>query len=158
MERVPVPVGAAVMVLIENSGRYVLVQEAKPERDYPWFIPCGGVEPGESLVEAAKRESLEETGLIIEPRHLLRIEHIIPRGQDERCPTLELWHFVIVAKATGGALKTAGDVHSLQAQWFRPEKLDSLNVRHRIAVELIEMHQQGAPLLPIEAYVCHRNW
>jgi hypothetical protein len=67
------------------------------------------------------------------------------------------WKFVVVAEATGGTLKTVGDEHSLQARWFRPEQLDSLKLRTHEVVELIEMHYQGAPLLPIEAYVCHRN-
>ena len=153
MTRVPVPIYAVVMVLVENSGRYVLVQEAKPDRGYPWFIPAGSVEPGESIVEAARRETLEEAGLVIEPRHLLRIEHIIPRGQDRQCPSPELWRFIIVAEATGGTLKTVGDEDSLQAQWFRPEQLDSLKLRSDEVVNLIGMHCQGTPLLPIEAYV-----
>jgi len=145
-----------VLVLVENSGRYVLIQEAKPERGYPWYIPAGTVEPGESIVQATKRETLEEAGLVVEPRHLLRIEHFIPYGQDEQCPAAELWRFVIIAEATGGTLKTVSDEHSLQAQWFRPEQLHSLKLRSHDMVELIEMHQRGAPTLPMEAYVSRR--
>jgi ADP-ribose pyrophosphatase YjhB (NUDIX family) len=155
MARVAVPIYAFVLVVVEDSGRYLLVQEAKPDRGNPWYIPTGGVEPGESLVEAAKRETLEEAGMIVEPRHLLRIEHVIPRGQDRQRPTPELWHFYVVAKATGGKLKTVRDEHSLQAQWFRPEQLGSLNLRSHDALELIEMHRQGVTLLPIEAYVSY---
>lgn len=153
MARVPVPVYAVVLVLVENGGRYVLVQEAKPDRGYPWFIPAGSVEPGETIVKATRREALEEAGLVVKPHHLLRIEHIIPQGQDRQRPYPELWRFVVVAEATGGTLKTVGDKHSLQAQWFRPTQLDSLKLRSHEATELIEMHCQGAPLLPIEAYV-----
>jgi ADP-ribose pyrophosphatase YjhB (NUDIX family) len=152
MTRVAVPIYAFVLVLVENKGRYLLIQEAKPDRGYPWFIPTGGVEPGESLVEAAKRETLEEAGLIVEPRHILRIDHVIPRGQGRQRPTPELWHFTIVAEVTGGTLKTIGDGHSRQAQWFRPEQMDSLNLRSPFVVELIAMHRRQAPSLPIEAY------
>ncbi len=152
MARVPVPVYAVVLVLVEQDGRYVLVQEAEPERGDPWFIPAGSVEPGESIVQAAKREVLEESGLIIEPRHLLRIEHIIPRGQNREHPAPELWRFVIIAEATGGRLKAISDEHSLQAQWFRPEQLNGLKLRGHEIVEYIEMHRRGEPLLPIEAY------
>jgi 8-oxo-dGTP pyrophosphatase MutT (NUDIX family) len=151
--RVPVPVYAVVLVLVENSGHYLLVQEAKPDRGDPWFIPAGSVEPGESIIEAAKRETLEEAGLVIEPRYLMRIEHVVPRGQDRQHPHPELWRFVLVAEATGGKLKTAGDDDSLQAQWFRPEQFGGLKLRSDEVVDLVEMHRQGAALLPIEAYV-----
>ncbi len=152
IERVPVPIYAVVLMLVESGGRYVLVQEAMPERGNPWFIPAGSVEPGENIVDAAKRETEEEAGLIIEPSHLMRIEHVIPPEQDRQSPDPELWRFVLVAEATGGRLKTTGDEHSLQARWFRPEEMEGLRLRSADAINLIEMHRQGAPLWPIEAY------
>jgi len=155
MARVAVPIYAVVLVLVANRGRYVLIQEAKPERGYPWYIPAGVVEPGESIVQAVKRETLEEAGLVVQPRHLLRIEHVIPPRQDKKHPAPELWRFVVVAEVTGGTLKEVGDEHSLQAQWFRPEQLNSLKLRSDDMVELIEMHRRGEPLLPIEAYVSY---
>jgi ADP-ribose pyrophosphatase YjhB (NUDIX family) len=150
--RVAVPIYAVVLVLVEDDGRYVLVQEAKPERGYPWYIPAGSVEPGESIVEATQRETLEEAGLVVQPQHVLRIEHVIPRGQDRGHPAPELWRFVVVAEATGGTLKTVADEHTLQARWFRPEELQSLRLRGDDMIQLIEMHRRGVPGLPIEAY------
>jgi phosphatase NudJ len=152
MTTAPVPIYACVLVLVEEGGRYLLLQEAKPERGYPWCIPAGRVEPGESIVEAAKRETLEETGLVIEPQQLLQVKHVIPLGQDKQNPSPELWHFILVAVAKGGQLKSAGDEHSMQAGWFRPEQLKSLNLRADYILELIELHGQGRPSLPIDAY------
>jgi len=153
MNRVAVPIYGVVMVLVENDGRYVMIQEAMPKRGYPWFIPAGAVEPGESIVEAAKRETMEEAGLVIEPRHILRIEHFIPYDQDQQHPDAELWRFVMVAEATGGELKTVADEHSMQARWVRPTELHDLTLRSDEVFTLIELYAQGAPRLPIEAYV-----
>jgi ADP-ribose pyrophosphatase YjhB (NUDIX family) len=154
MARILVPTSAFVHILVEDCGRYVLVQEAKPEIGCPWCFPAGGVEPGESIVEAVVRETLEETGLMVEPCYLMRIWHMIPQGQDKQSPRPELWVYVVVAQVKGGELKTATDEHSLRAGWFHPDELERLNLRWPDVQELIEMHRQGAPLLPIDAYVC----
>ena len=34
-----------------------------------------------------------------------------------------------------------GDEHSLQAQWFHPDELGTLNVRAPVVLELIEMYR-----------------
>jgi ADP-ribose pyrophosphatase YjhB (NUDIX family) len=154
MARILVPTSAFVHILVEDRGRYVLVQEAKPETGYPWCFPAGGVEPGESIVEAVVRETMEETGLAVEPRYLMRIWHMVPQEQDAQSPRPELWVYAVVAEVKGGELKTAGDEHSLRAGWFHPDELENLNLRWPDVQELIEMHRQGAPLLPIDAYVC----
>ena len=99
------------------------------------------------------RETLEETGLVVEPRYLMRIRHEIPREQDVQSPRPELWVFCVVAQVKGGELKTVGDEHSLRAGWFHPDELENLNLRWPAVQKLIEMHRQGAPLLPIDAYV-----
>jgi len=40
----------------------------------------------------------------VEPRYLMRIEHLIRHGHDERSPSRELWHFAVVAGVRGGEL------------------------------------------------------
>ena len=154
MARTLIPMSAFVHILVEDSGHYVLVQEAKPEIGCPWCFPAGAVEPGESIVEAVARETLEETGLLVEPRYLMRIWHMIPQEQDTQSPRPELWIFCVVAEVQGGELKTVADRHSLQAGWFHPDELGGLDLRWPDVLELIEMHRGGAPLLPIDAYEC----
>jgi 8-oxo-dGTP pyrophosphatase MutT (NUDIX family) len=41
--------------------------------DHRWCLPCGWVEPYESLAEAAVREAHEETGLIVRPIQLVDV-------------------------------------------------------------------------------------
>ncbi|KWT98492.1 MULTISPECIES: NUDIX domain-containing protein [unclassified Variovorax] len=50
-------------VLIRNAAGQLLVAHATGQRH--WDIPKGGAEPGESPREAAVREVLEETGLVL---------------------------------------------------------------------------------------------
>lgn len=55
--------GAA--VLIEEDARILLVRRAhEPHRGW-WTLPAGYVEYGEDVAQAAAREALEETGLVV---------------------------------------------------------------------------------------------
>ena len=49
-------------------------QEAKSSCAGQWYLPAGRMEPGEDIVEAAKREVLEETGMNFDPSTLILVE------------------------------------------------------------------------------------
>jgi 8-oxo-dGTP pyrophosphatase MutT (NUDIX family) len=55
---------AARVLLLDDAGRVLLFRGIDPHLPDVtfWFTPGGGVEPGEDLYEAARRELLEETG------------------------------------------------------------------------------------------------
>ncbi|WP_432986740.1 NUDIX hydrolase [Dactylosporangium sp. CA-233914] len=58
---------AARVLLLDPSGRVLLLRgcdPARPDHRY-WFTVGGGLEPGETLADAAVREVYEETGLRI---------------------------------------------------------------------------------------------
>ncbi len=65
VERTPVPV--AVGVLLLDDGRFLLGSrpEGKPWAGY-WEFPGGKIEPGETLVQALRRELREELAIVIE--------------------------------------------------------------------------------------------
>jgi 8-oxo-dGTP pyrophosphatase MutT (NUDIX family) len=44
----------------------------QPTGSHGWGIPKGGVEPGESLETAARREFIEETGITLDPARPLK--------------------------------------------------------------------------------------
>lgn len=58
------------VVLILNSENEVLLQK---RRDGGWGLPGGLMEMGESLEETAKREVMEEAGLLVDELHLLGV-------------------------------------------------------------------------------------
>lgn len=47
-------------IILEREGKYLLVR--KPRKNNAWQFPQGGVDAGEILIEAAKRELAEECG------------------------------------------------------------------------------------------------
>jgi 8-oxo-dGTP pyrophosphatase MutT (NUDIX family) len=59
---------AARVILVDGEGRVLLFQggdSARPQDGTWWLTPGGGVEDGETLVEAARREVFEETGHVL---------------------------------------------------------------------------------------------
>jgi 8-oxo-dGTP pyrophosphatase MutT (NUDIX family) len=63
----PQPRTAARMFLVDPAERVLLINDRVDLHlpDSHWIAPGGGVEPGETLREAAMREVYEETGLVV---------------------------------------------------------------------------------------------
>jgi len=66
MSRVPRRRVAARVVLLDDRDRVLLFRGFDPadlDAGWWWFTPGGGVDPDESLEQAARRELVEETGI-----------------------------------------------------------------------------------------------
>lgn len=108
----------AVAVLLKNNGQVLLVQRMfDPQKGY-WTMPSGFVDAGEDPKEAARRECLEETGLLIENIKLLDVifSQEYPRGAS----------ILIVYRADiqSGELKSGDDAR--QAAYFNIKELPPL--------------------------------
>ncbi len=111
---------AAGVVLRDGTGR-VLLMRRRGERT--WGIPGGGLEPGESLVDAAVRECLEETGWSMHIDGLLGI-YSDPSTQVHRYPNGALRHFVgVVFIATAQTRLRAPGEETVNLAWVTPGEL-----------------------------------
>lgn len=124
MERIP----AAGAVVTDDQGRVLLVQRGKQPQLGRWSVPGGSVEPGEGLAEAAAREVLEETGLVVEVGRELWVVDL-PGGPGR---TYEVHDFA--ARVIGGTLQAGDD--AADARWFAVEELDDLPVTEDLLVFL----------------------
>ncbi len=86
-----------VAVALCEDDRLLLVEHSKGDHKY-WLLPGGGLEWGEGVKEAARRELLEETGVEAEIGHLLLAsETVAPDG------ARHLLHLVFSARRLGCA-------------------------------------------------------
>ena len=63
MEHKPLPLRTGVGVIVLNSNNKVFVGKRKDNPVDKWQMPQGGVDPGETFLEAVKRELEEETSI-----------------------------------------------------------------------------------------------
>ncbi len=106
-------------VIRDESGSVCLTRESKPQALGRWSLPAGRAEVGESLREAAAREALEETGLVVDVGRLVGIYH--------SAQTLEggsAVAFVFESIVIGGELVTS--VAHPEVEFFDRAKLDEL--------------------------------
>lgn len=101
--RNPAPVA---MALIRHQGRLVLIRRAAPPLAGYWAPPAGYVECGESVPEAAVRESREECGLDIV------IDGLV--GVYSRAD-VDVLIVAYAARSVGGELRAGDDAEDVMA-------------------------------------------
>ena len=75
---------AGIITFRENSVLLVKHGEEAGHHTGVYGIPLGGIDEGESSVEAALRELGEETGLWAEPQRLVKLDHNYPATIDRK--------------------------------------------------------------------------
>lgn len=115
----PSEISVAGVVLADDHGRFLLVQESRPKVYGKWNLPAGHVDPGETPQQAAIREAQEEVGLHVK---LLRDEPLLI-GEDPGSHRVLAAYLGIV---TGGELRAQPE-EILDARWFSYEEIEALN-------------------------------
>jgi ADP-ribose pyrophosphatase YjhB (NUDIX family) len=111
-------------LVIKNKRALLVKRRGEPSKGM-WGIPGGGVEIGETVDEAAKRELLEECSIEIEIERFLDYEDYIERDKDGKTR----YHFVVLyvlARETGGEVRAQSD--AAEAGWFTAGEAAALNL------------------------------
>ncbi len=102
----------AVNVAVIQNGKILLTKRDDFE---VWCLPSGGVEPGESVAQAAIRETREETGLEVQLTRLIGI-------YSKLGPWDEIHAVLFIAKPIGGELRTQiGE--TVEVRYFGPKEI-----------------------------------
>lgn len=115
----------AVGAVVFKEGKVLLVLRGKPPAESQWAIPGGCVELGETLQEAAQREILEETGIVIQAGKPVYTFDVLERDKNGRLR----FHYVIVdlaADYVSGEIRAGDD--AADARWLSSEDMPYQNV------------------------------
>jgi ADP-ribose pyrophosphatase YjhB (NUDIX family) len=106
--------------IVMDGERVLLVRHCKTEEYDFLVLPGGGVNPNEDALAAAKREVLEEAGLVVEPLHLAYVEET----QLEEMRECKMWFF---CKGFSGALSVAAHEaereHIVEANFYSRDEI-----------------------------------
>jgi 8-oxo-dGTP pyrophosphatase MutT (NUDIX family) len=113
-----------VAAVIERDGRFLFVRERVDGR-LVLNQPAGHLDPGESLVEACRREVLEETAHRFEPSGLVGVYrwHYAPKD-------VTFLRFCFKGALEGTALREL-DKEIVSLEWLTPEELNKRKAEHR---------------------------
>ena len=129
-------------VLIWRNGEVLLVRHEKGGHSY-WLVPGGGVDPGETMVDAGLRELREETGYDVEVHRLVLLCEAIDPNPGGR----HIVNAVYSGTVRGGALSVGVDKALRDARWLPVDALTTLEMYPPVGAELravIEENGEGA--------------
>lgn len=101
--------------VVKKDDKYLLVQEGKQEARGQWNLPAGRVEVGETIKNAAVRETKEETGYDVEIIRELKNFH----EEGEKAVK-----HIFEAKVVGGDLKfPPGEI--MDVKWLTIQEIEN---------------------------------
>jgi ADP-ribose pyrophosphatase YjhB (NUDIX family) len=112
-------------LVVRKDNSVLLIQRGQEPGKGRWTIPGGGVELGESLREAGRREIREECGVDVTVGNVAGVFERVVRDSSGRVQ----YHYVIIdffADYSAGDLQPATDV--ADARWVTKDDLDKFDI------------------------------
>lgn len=137
---------AAGIVVLDDRDRVLLVGQHRYTLDaYSWEIPEGGVAPGEDALAGARRELLEETGIVATDWREIGRFHLSNSVTDEMAV-----HYLATGLRQGDAAPEATE--ELEVRWVTFDDALAMTLDGRItdamtimALQRLALERAGAP-------------
>jgi ADP-ribose pyrophosphatase YjhB (NUDIX family) len=117
--------GISAAALVLDEDRLLLVNHRELGAYDFWLPPGGSLEGSESILDCARRETFEETGLTVQPQRILYVQEFVEPG----------YHFVkffILCKSFSGELtlanRDADESWLVDASFFSQQEMEGIQV------------------------------
>jgi 8-oxo-dGTP pyrophosphatase MutT (NUDIX family) len=142
MAREPIPSWYFVLVVVRQDDKFLLVHERKHEQK--WYLPAGRIEPRETFIQAAHRETLEETGVPIIIEGILGIQHTPILDGTARV------RFILLARPEDETPpKSEPDDESLGAAWMTLDEMREVELRGTEVLQIFHYVAGGGTVYPL---------
>ena len=128
----------ACALIIQNDA--VLLIEFDDEHGLHYNLPAGGVELGESIMEAVKREASEEAAIAIEVGRLAIVWEYAPHLNDDKHgdqPSLNMIFDCTLVEGAIPQLPERPDPNQTAVKWMPLSELESVWLLPEIAPQII---------------------
>ncbi|MDP1830456.1 MAG: NUDIX hydrolase [Geothrix sp.] len=122
-----------VAAVIERQGRFLVVEEPDQVTGLPVINqPAGHVEPGESILDALRREVREETGLAFTPEAIVGLYPLrAAHGSD-------YFRICFTGTVPDGAQAVPEDPGILRCHWLTREELAAAPLRSGLVLRCLD--------------------
>ncbi len=128
-QEIAITVDAVIVKDLNSSAKILLIKRKNEPYKNKWALPGGFLEATENLEDGAKRELLEETGVVVED--LLQLKAYGDLNRDPRGRTVSIAFIGIVNKEV--RIKAGDDAK--EAVWFNLDELPELAFDHSEIIE-----------------------
>ena len=112
--------GSAVVLVVDESERILLVKQYRlPAGKSLWELPAGKIDGGETALQAAKRELMEETGYKAKTWTKLAVYWASPGFLGEKMN-------IFLATGLKAGTATPMEDERIEARWFEAAEIDDL--------------------------------
>jgi 8-oxo-dGTP diphosphatase len=117
------------VVIRDDEGRYLLVQEKQPNAYKLWNLPAGWIDQGETAQQAAVREAKEEVGLEVKLTTQKPLHSDLNNAKDRTLTSFK-------AEVIGGELKFQEE-ELLDAKWLSLDEIKKLDIKGQIRAQWV---------------------